>query len=110
MHTYIWTFLSLFHSSLPPSLAPTLSFSPVQDFEETLALVSEYQFPSLFINQFYPRPGTPAARMKRIPTQEVALLYTCISHLSPIVGEHSVHTNFPPEVNTKCMLSHTPCK
>jgi threonylcarbamoyladenosine tRNA methylthiotransferase CDKAL1 len=33
--------------------------------------VREYKFPSLFINQFYPRPGTPAARMKRIPTHEV---------------------------------------
>jgi len=42
-----------------------------EDFEQTLSLVSEYQFPSLFINQFYPRPGTPAARMRRIPTQEV---------------------------------------
>ena len=31
----------------------------------------KYKFPSLFINQFFPRPGTPAAKMKRIPTQEV---------------------------------------
>ncbi len=43
----------------------------VQDFQGTLDLVSCYKFPSLFINQFYPRPGTPAARMKRVPTQEV---------------------------------------
>lgn len=42
-----------------------------EDFEETVALVEEYKFPSLFINQFYPRPGTPAARMKRLPTEEV---------------------------------------
>lgn len=28
-------------------------------------------FPSLFINQFYPRPGTPAAKMVRISAQEV---------------------------------------
>lgn len=42
-----------------------------EDFEETLQLCSKYKFPSLFINQFYPRPGTPAARMKRIPTKEV---------------------------------------
>ena len=44
-----------------------------EDFEETVALVEEYKFPSLFINQFYPRPGTPAARMKRLPTEEVPL-------------------------------------
>lgn len=41
------------------------------DFQETVALVERYKFPSLFINQFYPRPGTPAARMKRLPTEEV---------------------------------------
>lgn len=32
---------------------------------------SSFQFSTLFINQFYPRPGTPAAKMKRIPTQDV---------------------------------------
>ena len=42
-----------------------------QDFQETMDLVEKYKFPSLFINQFFPRPGTPAAKMKRIPTQEV---------------------------------------
>ncbi|RMX48399.1 hypothetical protein pdam_00010996 [Pocillopora damicornis] len=42
-----------------------------EDFQETVALVDQYKFPSLFINQFYPRPGTPAARMKRLPTEEV---------------------------------------
>jgi threonylcarbamoyladenosine tRNA methylthiotransferase CDKAL1 len=41
------------------------------DFEQTLKLVHKYKFPILFINQFYPRPGTPAAKMKRVPTQEV---------------------------------------
>ncbi|XP_063235525.1 threonylcarbamoyladenosine tRNA methylthiotransferase [Bacillus rossius redtenbacheri] len=42
-----------------------------QDFEETLQLCARYQFPSLFINQFFPRPGTPAARMPRVDPQEV---------------------------------------
>lgn len=41
------------------------------NFEDTMSLVEKYKFPSLFINQFYPRPGTPAAKMKRIPTQIV---------------------------------------
>ncbi|KPP76806.1 hypothetical protein Z043_103819 [Scleropages formosus] len=41
------------------------------DFQETLNLVKEYRFPSLFINQFYPRPGTPAARMEQVPAQVV---------------------------------------
>jgi len=42
-----------------------------EDFQETMKLVKKYKFPSLFINQFFPRPGTPAAKMKRIPTQDV---------------------------------------
>lgn len=41
------------------------------DFEETMSLCAKHQFPSLFINQFFPRPGTPAARMPRIPPQQV---------------------------------------
>merc|ERR1711915_8390 len=43
------------------------------DFQETMQLVKKYKFPSLFINQFFPRPGTPAAKMKRIPTQDVKM-------------------------------------
>jgi len=42
-----------------------------EDWEDTMALCKKYQFPSLFINQFFPRPGTPAAKMKRIDTVEV---------------------------------------
>lgn len=41
------------------------------DFEDTMTLCAKYEFPSLFINQFYPRPGTPAANMKRIPANLV---------------------------------------
>lgn len=41
------------------------------DFDETLALINHYKFAIVNISQFYPRPGTPAARMKRIPTQVV---------------------------------------
>ncbi|XP_033322220.1 threonylcarbamoyladenosine tRNA methylthiotransferase [Megalopta genalis] len=42
-----------------------------EDFEETMKLCEQYKFPSLFINQFFPRPGTPAARMPNVPTQQV---------------------------------------
>lgn len=38
-----------------------------EDFDLTMTLCEKYKFPSLFINQFFPRPGTPAASMKRIP-------------------------------------------
>ena len=36
-----------------------------------MRLVRHYRFPILNISQFYPRPGTPAARMKRVPTHLV---------------------------------------
>ena len=65
----------------------TLLHTHTQDFEQTLSLVSDYQFPSLFINQFYPRPGTPAARMRRIPTHEVAqfaLKDSDVCHSTPL--------------------------
>lgn len=42
-----------------------------EDFEETLSLCSKYKFPSLFINQFFPRSGTPAARMPQLDRQEI---------------------------------------
>ncbi|GAB1860420.1 tRNA-t(6)A37 methylthiotransferase [Camponotus japonicus] len=41
------------------------------NFEQTMTLCQKYKFPSLFINQFFSRPGTPAARMPKVPTQEV---------------------------------------
>ncbi|KAJ1547874.1 Threonylcarbamoyladenosine tRNA methylthiotransferase [Nowakowskiella sp. JEL0078] len=41
------------------------------DFEETLSLLEMYRFPVIHISQFYPRPGTPAARMPRINTDIV---------------------------------------
>ncbi|XP_017837382.1 threonylcarbamoyladenosine tRNA methylthiotransferase isoform X2 [Drosophila busckii] len=41
------------------------------DFEQTITLCEKYHFPSLFINQFFPRPNTPAAKMTRIPANLV---------------------------------------
>jgi hypothetical protein len=41
------------------------------DFEQTIDMVKHYALPIVNISQFYPRPGTPAARMKRISTQIV---------------------------------------
>ncbi|XP_039256368.2 threonylcarbamoyladenosine tRNA methylthiotransferase-like [Styela clava] len=42
-----------------------------EDFEETMKLCEKYKFPSLFMNQFFPRPGTPAAKMPQINRQEI---------------------------------------
>lgn len=53
-----------------------------EDFQETMKLVEQYKFPSLFINQFYPRPGTPAAKMHQVPAAVVrhVLLLHCAQH------------------------------
>lgn len=42
-----------------------------ENFQDTMTLCEKYKFPSLFINQFFPRPGTPAALMPRVDPQEV---------------------------------------
>ncbi|XP_028836286.1 threonylcarbamoyladenosine tRNA methylthiotransferase [Denticeps clupeoides] len=64
------------------------------DFEETMELVRSYRFPSLFINQFYPRPGTPAAKMDQVPaqvkkqrTKELSALFHSYNPYDHKVGE-----------------------
>lgn len=42
-----------------------------EDFAQTVSLIQEYRFPQVHISQFYPRPGTPAARMKKVPSAVV---------------------------------------
>ncbi|XP_073003334.1 uncharacterized protein [Typha latifolia] len=42
-----------------------------EDFAQTVSLIKDYQFAQVHISQFYPRPGTPAARMKKVPSIEV---------------------------------------
>ncbi|KAF6145774.1 hypothetical protein GIB67_016223 [Kingdonia uniflora] len=37
-----------------------------EDFAQTLNLIRDYKFPQVHISQFYPRPRTPAARMKKV--------------------------------------------
>ncbi|KAJ0025030.1 hypothetical protein Pint_07290 [Pistacia integerrima] len=42
-----------------------------KDFAQTVSLIKEYKFSQVHISQFYPRPGTPAARMKKVPSNIV---------------------------------------
>uniref|UniRef100_A0A2P2I1K8 Threonylcarbamoyladenosine tRNA methylthiotransferase n=1 Tax=Hirondellea gigas TaxID=1518452 RepID=A0A2P2I1K8_9CRUS len=42
-----------------------------EDFQETMSLCRHYLFPSLFINQYFPRPGTPAAALTKIHPKQV---------------------------------------
>ncbi|KAL9273903.1 Threonylcarbamoyladenosine tRNA methylthiotransferase-like protein [Drosera capensis] len=42
-----------------------------EDFAQTVELIKDYKFAQVHISQFYPRPGTPAARMKKVPSAAV---------------------------------------
>lgn len=42
-----------------------------EDHKESMRILSKYRFPTLNISQFYPRPKTPAARMKKLDTKIV---------------------------------------
>lgn len=67
------------------------------DFEETMKLCAKYQFPSLFINQFFPRPGTPAARMPRIPAN---LVKTRTKRLTDLFNSYQPYAHKVHEVQT----------
>ncbi|KAL1534147.1 tRNA (N(6)-L-threonylcarbamoyladenosine(37)-C(2))-methylthiotransferase [Salvia divinorum] len=60
------------------------------DFEETVNLIKEYKLPQVHISQFYPRPGTPAARMKKVPSIIVKRrsweLTTVFESFTPYIG------------------------
>lgn len=75
-----------------------------QDFEETMTLCENYRFPSLFINQFFPRPGTPAAKMERIPANLVKKRTKRLTDLfysyEPYVGrEGQIYTVLVTEIS-----------
>ena len=64
------------------------------DHDATLSLVSKYRFPILNISQFYPRQGTPAAKMPRVNTQRVKERTREVSNLfaSYTTLEHLLHS------------------
>ena len=72
-----------------------------EDFEETLDLLREYKFPVLHISQFYPRPGTPAARLKLIVSQEVKRR----SREATKIFESYTTYSVPEEGEEPCILS-----
>ncbi|KAJ8458346.1 hypothetical protein OPV22_031272 [Ensete ventricosum] len=61
-----------------------------EDFAQTVSLIKDYQFAQVHISQFYPRPGTPAARMKKVPSTVVKNrsreLTTVFESFSPYQG------------------------
>ena len=64
------------------------------DHRGSLELVRDYRFSVLHISQFYPRPGTPAARMPRLNTsvgkqrsREVTALFESYQSFASLVGQ-----------------------
>ncbi|KAM7278497.1 hypothetical protein ACFE04_005631 [Oxalis oulophora] len=61
-----------------------------EHFSETMNLIKDYKFAQVHISQFYPRPGTPAARMKKVPSSVVKKrsreLSAVFEAFSPYVG------------------------
>jgi len=60
-----------------------------QDHVASIELVKQCRFPVLNISQFYPRPGTPAARLRRLPGSVVKNRSTEMHHLFNSYETHS---------------------
>lgn len=52
-----------------------------EHFEETLDLIRKYRFPVINISQFYSRPGTVAAKWKKVESKEVKRRSTAVYKL-----------------------------
>uniref|UniRef100_UPI00358FA2E8 threonylcarbamoyladenosine tRNA methylthiotransferase n=1 Tax=Myxine glutinosa TaxID=7769 RepID=UPI00358FA2E8 len=86
------------------------------DFEATMNLVRQYRFPSLFINQFYPRPGTPAARMPQVPalekkqrTRELSKLFQSYQPYDHKIGQRQRVLVTEESFDGKFFVAHNKC-
>ena len=77
-------------------------------------MLSKYKFPVMNISQFYPRTGTPAAKMKRVPThivkertREVSALFASYRTHAHLL--HTVHDCLVTEVahDGVSLVAHT---
>lgn len=86
-----------------------------EQFDETMALVSKYRFHIMNISQFYPRPGTPAAKMKRVPThivknrsRRLTKLFETFDPYPHLIGtEQKVWINTEVSDDKKYTVAHT---
>ncbi|NWR86371.1 CDKAL methylthiotransferase, partial [Furnarius figulus] len=86
-----------------------------EDFQETMKLVDQYRFPSLFINQFYPRPGTPAAKMPQVPasvkkqrTKDLSQLFHSYNPYDHKVGERQRVLVTEESFDSNYYVAHNP--
>lgn len=87
-----------------------------EEFEASMDLVRHYKFKVLYINQFYLRPGTPAANLKQLPSNvikdrstRISNLFKSMDHYSHMVGRtERVWINEVEEYkNIKHLVGHT---
>ena len=67
--------------SLATDIICGFPFETTEQFDETLELVDHYKFPVVNISKFYSRPGTEAAKWKKVPLKEVKERSTKLTHL-----------------------------
>ncbi|XP_071409274.1 threonylcarbamoyladenosine tRNA methylthiotransferase [Pithys albifrons albifrons] len=86
-----------------------------EDFQETVRLVEQYRFPSLFINQFYPRPGTPAAKLPQVPpavkkqrTKDLSQLFHSYNPYDHKVGERQRVLVTEESFDSNYYVAHNP--
>jgi threonylcarbamoyladenosine tRNA methylthiotransferase CDKAL1 len=59
------------HVTIATDIICGFPYEADEDHADSVSLIEKYMFPIINISQFYPRPGTPAARMTKVPTKIV---------------------------------------
>lgn len=67
--------------SLATDIICGFPYETSEQFEETLELVDHYKFPVVNISKFYSRPGTEAAKWKKVPLKEAKARSTKLTNL-----------------------------
>ena len=83
------------------------------DHQETIDLIAREKFPVINISQFYPRPGTPAARMQKVSTKiaksrssEVTRLFESYTRNEAYLGQ-IVRVWFDLNLDSDQTIGHT---
>lgn len=88
-----------------------------EEFQGTMQVIQKYKFPAVNISQFYPRPGTVAARMKQVNTKDkkarsraVTTLFESYKSTQGQLGaieRISISERENNKHNGDCMIGHT---
>lgn len=84
-----------------------------EDHKQTMELLKKYQFPVVNISKFFPRPGTPAARMKHISSSivkerssECSAWFKSLNPYQPLLGKVEL-VWIGSETSREFMVGHT---